>query len=179
MKNSSYAALPSSSGTKGRFTRSNSAPTSKDKMSHVLVSNLKDYCGLPNHAFNPSPLALVYKCRKPLRDDHEEEKRLEDDVLRQKHGHTSAENQTGNKSLVSSLSEGVGVGQKGANANAILAQRKVAQALLTMASNEAMASHFIFQGGVEAAMKLIGESKDFLVLAKCAGTIDLSSFNHI
>ena len=157
---------------RNRFARTNTS-TTKDKVGQVLVANLKDYCGLPDHAFNPSPLALVYKCRKPLRDDHEKEKR-EEEVHRHKQGTTTAESQHGAKFPSSSLHEGVGLGQKGASANAVLAQRKVAQALLTMASNESMASHFIFQGGVEAAMKLIGESKDFIVLTKCAG-----KFSHI
>jgi hypothetical protein len=156
-----------SNSAPNRFARTNTS-TTKEKVGRVLVANLRDYCGLPDHAFNPSPLALVYKCRKPLRDDHEEEKR-EEEVHRHKQGTATAESSHGAKYSASSLSEGVGVGQKGASANAVLAQRKVAQALFTMASNESMASHFIFQGGVEAAMKLIGESKDFIVLTKCAG----------
>jgi len=149
--------------------RSSSAP-SPEKLQGQSASGLGQFCGLPNHAFNPSALALVYKCRKPICDD-EGKVKYDEEVHRHKHNKT-AESNPGTSTLVSSLTDGLAGTQKGGvSENSVLAQRKVAQALLTMAKNDAMAYYFIFQGGIEAAMKLIGDSKDNIVLKKCAGTL--------
>ena len=43
------------------------------------------------------------------------------------------------------------------------AQRKVAQALLTMVSNNAMVKHFLHKGGLDAVLKLIQECKYFAI----------------
>ena len=112
---------------------------------------IKNYCGMPDYAYEANPFALIYQARKPLevtdkqaaQIKHNEEERRIEDMTRE------------NKTESSQAAENPA------------AKRKVAHALLTMVSNETMAVHFVYRGGAEAVLKLIMESKDIEVLTTC------------
>lgn len=113
-----------------------------------------NYFGLPTHAYTSNPNALVYMARKPTRgqdsvDDH--------------HQHHQGQQQHDTEKRA----EAERVEMKVSEGN-FAAQRKVSEALLTMAKNEGMSKHFIHKGGVEAVMRLISESDDKQVLHTCA-----------
>ena len=55
------------------------------------------------------------------------------------------------------------------------AQRKVASALMSMASTPNMLEHFVYRGGIDAISKLSYESTDPEVLAACASSIGIAS----
>ena len=119
----------------------------------------KIFCGLPIYALPQTTSAMTYQSRKPIVEtvkiyssndywstDHgsvasDELKPSTPSVLKKDrtHGHIKE-------------SEAVG-------ANHFAAQRKVSQALLTMANNEAMMKYFLHKGGLDAILRLVRESK--------------------
>lgn len=130
------------------------------KENFVIEKQLKNYCGLPIHAFNPSAYALAYQSRKPIlietKDDNStinggnEGSHSEYDFEKAKH--TDVLDDSKNKSITSNNNQ---------------AQRKVSKALLTMASLPNMVVHFVNKGGVDAIVKLIDSSEDIEVLVTC------------
>ncbi len=107
----------------------------------------KNYFGLPPYSMQQTPEGLAYQCRKPV-----EFKLLEDDETEKvKPIQESDRSEIGSRKNLNSTQD-----QKSqTNVNA---QRKVASALLTMVSNPLMLKHFLYKGGFEAVLKLIGES---------------------
>lgn len=107
--------------------------------------NIKDirpladnYCGLPLHAIEFSASALIYQSRKKAQHDSPTEIPEEDTQVRKEIHHDKTNDNEEVKSIKNSSS-----------------QRKVAQAMLTMATKEKMAPHFIYRGGLAAIFKLI------------------------
>lgn len=119
-------------------------------MSQKLIKPLqKNYFGLPPYALNRTADGIVYQCRKPydrgvgyIVDDDEE---LQKEIVEQKDDLFNEVNKTEHK--------------KSENHSA---QRKVAQALAAMASNDQMLAVFVFKGGVDAVIKLSLESTDVM-----------------
>ena len=146
---------------------------------------IKNYFGLPNYAYASSSSALVYKARKHA-DEEESSEDIKKRALRElgatkaissydelspTHTSTSTINskghgESGHKAGETDLNKNK-TASSGGGSNNVAAQRKVAEALVTMARNETMARHFMHKGGAEAVLKLIGDSKDKLVLSNC------------
>ena len=116
---------------------------------------IPNYFGLPTQAYDTNSTALVYQARKEVkipesRKGHREEHH--DHVEHVKHVDSGPSTDQDEKKV---------------NKNMVAAQRKVSHALLTMVENESMAPHFMMKGGVEAVIKLLGESTDIDVLSTC------------
>ena len=62
--------------------------------------------------------------------------------------------------------------------NSVIAQRKVAKALVQMVSNDTMLYHFVTKGGLEAINRLVKDSTDFEVFTNCAKTLLKASTQH-
>eukprot|EP01038_Epipyxis_sp_PR26KG_P005363 gene5363-7438_t len=130
-----------------------------DAENTISVPFPKNYFGLPIYSFQLSPTALAYQCRKSL-------------PLRATNDDSNTQNDTNSQDFKNDLDNITRKGHESsteliANDNYV-SQRKVAQALLTMASNIQMAPHFLHKGGFEAVIKLISDSKDSAVLTACA-----------
>lgn len=106
----------------------------------------KNYFGLPISCIQQSPDALVYLGRKPMVDEIL-------DLLSESSVPQVIEAE---KSDLSSRKSYNGKDNKSDN---YVAQRKVANALLTMVRNSLMERHFLHKGGFEAVVKLVSESK--------------------
>ena len=145
---------------------------------------IKNYFGLPDYAYASSSGALVYKARKNAEVEDEET------MHNQKLARLAAMIDGGGAAGAATPS--VAAVQQKADARAahhkqqedakareaqksgsknVAAQRKVAEALVTMARNETMAKHFMHKGGAEAVLKLIGDSADKLVLTNCVACL--------
>ena len=62
--------------------------------------------------------------------------------------------------------------------NSVIAQRKVAKALVQMVSNDTMLYHFVTKGGLEAINRLVKDASDFEVFSNCAKTLLKASTQH-
>ena len=114
-------------------------------------TKLRNFFGLPDYAYMSNSDALVYKARKTIVEQKERHHQEEEEEVVQVAKPTNAATSA----------------TKVQNQSMIAAQRKVSHALLTMVNNETMSIHFIHKGGVEAIIKLIGESTDHEVLITC------------
>ena len=116
-----------------------------------------NYFGLPPYAMQQSAGALAYQCRKPMaqnlfeQNDHHS-------LTSAQGGERSGDGTRGGKKDDDHDGHGSGGDGKAESMNYI-AQRKVASALLTMVSNPLMLKHFLYKGGYDAVLRLIGECK--------------------
>lgn len=111
----------------------------------------KNYFGLPPYALQQNELAIAYQSRKPLVPMfYQKEESIPDDASQQSDSKEKSES-TARRALENSIETKVDVNYT--------AQRKVANALLTMVRNEIMLKHFLHKGGFEAVLKLVNESK--------------------
>jgi hypothetical protein len=125
----------------------------KIELSTELVTSIqskfkKNYFGLPPYSLQQNPGALAYQSRKQLAVNsfYETENHAS-------HHHTDNE-----KNDLSSRRNQESASDLKVESN-YTAQRKVANALLTMVRNEIMMKHFLNKGGLEAVLKLVGESE--------------------
>jgi hypothetical protein len=126
----------------------------------IMEKQLKNYCGLPIHAFNPSAYALAYQSRKPILIGTKDDNSTTNGGTVGSHSECDYEGKS--KHLVLDDSN-----LKSITSNNNQAQRKVSKALLTMASIPNMVVHFVHKGGVDAVVKLIDTSTDIEVLVTC------------
>jgi len=127
----------------------------KDELlTSIQTKFTKNYFGLPPYSLQQNPSALSYQSRKPMVS-----LLLEDSEEHTMHHHVDSEN----KDLPSRRNQESSVDLK-VDAN-YTAQRKVANALLTMVRNEVMMKHFLHKGGLEAVLKLVNESESHPVIA--------------
>jgi hypothetical protein len=135
------------------------SPRLSDEVIDKIRSKFKkNYFGLPPYALQQTPECLAYQCRKAVEAIFDDDEDGADDI-RQKIG-ISGENgdrtETGSRRNLNSS-------QENKSSNNITSQRKVASALLTMVSNPIMMKHFLYKGGFEAVLKLIGEGQPFFL----------------
>lgn len=126
-----------------------------------LKRNMKNVFGLPTIE-KPSADALVYQCRKQL---------VIPTVQIQEEKKKRAELRIGSHSLSMDQFKA----EKAKQELSYPAQRKVANALLMMVTNETMLYHFMHKGGVDALFKLVRESKDYEVLFSCMKAVNTAS----
>lgn len=118
-----------------------------------------NYFGLPIHAVTQTPMGLVYRGRKPnlnIFESEEEEQRNKKELTENQNILLQAENS---------------VEEKHTKKDNFIAQRKVAKALLAIASNPTTVTHFVLQGGLDAIFKLAFDSSDMDTLTVCAKCI--------
>lgn len=128
-----------------------------DKKPHVRPLRT-NYFGLPIHALAQTPAGLVYRGRKPnMRTSSAEEETSRDSKLKEDENILAKDEQD--------------VEEKQQKKENFVAQRKVAKALLAIASNPATVTHFVKQGGMDAIFKLAFESHDADTLTTCARCI--------
>ena len=141
---------------------SSSAPLLRDEgveSSKKFIKPLEvNYFGLPPWALQRTTGGIIYQGRKPYDETKhplsgDEEGRVEKDKLEE--GGHGEEGQTESK-----------------RSDNVIAQRKVAHALLTMARNENMTLHFMQRGGLESVFKLATDSK----LQICVMQLNLTYF---
>jgi len=125
---------------------------------HKLKELERNYFGLPPYALHRTAGGIIYQARKPYegitgRYDESETMQIEDEEEEEKSMVEKTEVKTQNHS----------------------AQRKVASALMSMASTASMLEHFVYKGGVDAVSKLAYESTDPEVLASCASSIGIAA----
>ncbi len=138
-------------GSAGQMALSASIEALPSKKKLRLKNN---FMGLPDYAYDANPNALIYQARKVILEKVDPRAHS-----REEHHHEHKEDK---------VADGSGEKEsKKINASMIAAQRKVSHALLTMVQNESMSIHFMVKGGVEAVMKLLGESTDTEVLTVC------------
>ena len=112
--------------------------------------NMKNYFGLPIYATQQSPLAIVYQSRGAIIQSEVTKSAV--DIVQE----IDADTSVGFGEMLSTT-HGNGV-----------AQRKVAQSLLSMAGTESMTNYFLHKGGIEAVARLIFESGDLEVMFVCS-----------
>lgn len=135
-------------------SRSNDVLTIENEDSvNVHVKFPRNYFGLPPNALQNTSNALVYQCRKPMVSAYLEDS--SDDIL------VAQEEKYDKSGKFESKSE-----SKEIEVN-FAAQKKVAQALLTMSKNPIMVNHFVHKGGIDAVVRLIADSKNQEVLGNC------------
>jgi hypothetical protein len=120
----------------------------------------KNYFGLPNYALQQTPMGLIYRGRKPMTQQRDDDDDSATGAARRR-DHEADERNQANREVVELAS-------KKSN---VVAQRKVASALLAIASNPATATHFVLQGGIDAIIKLSFDASDQDTLMLCAKCI--------
>lgn len=123
-----------------------------------------DYCGLPPYSIHLNPLAIAYKSRAPAVQVSDPE--IEEHTMvssRQTIVKVDNSNSTVKKNNVGNINKS-NIEIEDNN----IAQKKVALALLTMVKNEHLVEHFMGKGGLDAVLKLIGETRDIEVQLTCA-----------
>jgi len=142
-----------------------SVTLSDDKLTSIRAKFKKNYFGLPPYGSEQqlTPSALTYMARKQLEKKTKRGLSENDDNLgASKDGLDINEFDNNLKALKEEVDNAV---------DNNVAQRKVAQALLTMVKNEIMIKHFLNNGGLDAVLKLISETKDGNVLVTCADSL--------
>jgi hypothetical protein len=138
------------------------SPRLSDEVIDKIRSKFKkNYFGLPPYALQQTPECLAYQCRKAVEAIFDDDEDGAGDI-RQKMG-ISGENdrtETGSRRNLNSS-------QENKSSNNVTSQRKVASALLTMVSNPIMMKHFLYKGGFEAVLKLVGEGTTSYLLSFC------------
>jgi len=126
----------------------------------------KKFCGLPIYALPQTTSAMTYQSRKPMIETVKINS--SNDYWNADHSSVlSDELKPSTPSLKKDRMHGhIKESEVGGTIH-FAAQRKVSQALLTMANNEAMMKYFLHKGGLDAIMRLVRESKNFLHCKNC------------
>ena len=129
----------------------------------------KIFCGLPPYALPQTTAAMTYQSRKAMVENLRVSSALDystdDNTTLVDENKPSTGHSLLKKMRSSTSREFEPVVQAMTGNNYYAAQRKVSQALLTMANNDAMIKYFLHKGGLDAVQKLIRESiKNILTL---------------
>lgn len=123
----------------------------------------KIFCGLPMHALPQTTSAMTYQSRKPMIENVKINS--SNDYWNTDHGSVASDElKPSTPSLLKKdRTHGHIKESESGGTNHFAAQRKVSQALLTMANNEAMIKYFLHKGGLDAILKLVRESKSIFL----------------
>jgi hypothetical protein len=149
-----YATLPTDATEHIYFSET-------EKKSHVkpLAHN---YFGLPIHAVSQTAGGLVYRGRKPVPNLFEDDEEL--NAARRERNQV-VEQSTSNQQE-----------EKHAKKDNFVAQRKVASALLAIATNPATVTHFAQQGGMDAVFKMAFDTSDPDTLTICSKCVSQAAY---